>query len=178
MHYLKDLVGKTVLDGARKEIAVADGLNITLIDYRVYLRLKGETLEQIRGRTEEFILLNEVDEIGTEITLYKELKKLKKTIKETDIDTKESYRLNRLIGMDVISFDDIKIGTVKDIVLSEEGRKPFYTVEGPRIEKIRGKREEVLPLIEADHIQDSIKIDLAYDTLARKIREGLRRGPW
>ncbi|MFH1722141.1 MAG: PRC-barrel domain-containing protein [Candidatus Altiarchaeota archaeon] len=178
MHFLKDLIGKNVKDGAKKDIALVDGLNITLIDYKVYLRMTGGEIKEIRGREEEFLAMEEVNEIGDEITLYKDLKNLISTIKKLEIEKKDSYRISQLIGMDVIDFDDKHIGTINNVGISEEGRKPYYIVEGPKIEKIRGNKEETLPFIEVDSIQNSVKIDLPYDTLSKKIRERSTRGPW
>ncbi len=179
MHSLADLVGKPVVDGSGKEIAIVDGLNITLVDYRIYLRITGPAMENIRGRREEFVPLAEVNDIGEDaITLYKDAPGIAKTIRGLDMENRDSYRLRELIGMPVVDFDDKTIGTVKNVGVSEEGRKPYYVIAGERIEKIRGRDEELLPFIEVDSIQDTVKIDLSYDTLSRKIKERSIRGPW
>lgn len=178
MHFLADLAGKQVMDGSGKPIATVDGLNITLVDYRIYLRISGPAMENIRGRREEFIPLAEVNEIGDAITLYKDFPNIAKTIGGLDMEQRDSYRLNELVGMPVVDFDDKTIGAIKDVGISEEGRKPYYVISGERIKKIRGRDEERLPFIEVDSVQDSVKIDLSYDTLARKIKERSTRGPW
>lgn len=171
MHLLGELMGKKVMDGASKDIAVADGLNITLPHFYVYLRVKGGDLAKIRGRVNEFIQVSEIDVIDEDIHLYKDLSTLTHLIRNTDMEAEEAYRAKELTGLDVISTDNVKIGVVSNIGLSKERRKLFFLVEGPRIEKIRGNKHESLKLDEVVKIRSYIKIRLSYDDYVNEVKK-------
>ncbi|MFH1788581.1 MAG: PRC-barrel domain-containing protein [Candidatus Altiarchaeota archaeon] len=171
MHLLNELVGKRIIDGADNEIAVAEGLNITLPHFYVYLRAKGGELANIRGRLNEFIQVNEIDVIDEDIHLYKDLKALTHLIRSVDMESEEAYRVRELIGLDVISSDDMKIGTVSDIGLSKERRKLFFIVSGQRVEEIRGNPTERVKLDEVIKIRNYVKIGIPFSEYVYSIKK-------
>ena len=171
MHLIGELTGKKIIDGAGKEIAVADGLNITLPHYYVYLRVKGGELAKIRGRVNEFIQVNEIDVIDKDVHLYKDLKTLIHLIRSIDMESEEAYRAKELIGLDVVSADDVKIGVVSDIGLSKERRKLFFIVGGERVQKIRGNQTERVKLDEVIKIRNYVKISQPFNEYVYEVKK-------
>lgn len=171
MHLFDELVGKKIVDGADRSIAVAEGLNITLPHFYVYLRAKGGKLSKVRGRMNEFIPVNEIDVIDEDIHLYKDLKTLIHLIRSVDMESEEAYRARELIGLDVISSDDVKIGTVSDIGLSKERRKLFFIVTGPRVEGIRGNSSERVKLDEVFKIRNYVKIGVPFNEYVYSVKK-------
>ncbi|MBU0763002.1 MAG: hypothetical protein KKD39_08250 [Candidatus Altiarchaeota archaeon] len=107
---VNSLIGKTVVDGSGLGIAFVDGFNVTLPDNRVYLRLAGEKLLSIRGRKTEFIPVSEIDLIEENIKLFRDFTSISETVKSVNMESMETYLIKELLGKELLSLDDLKVG--------------------------------------------------------------------
>jgi sporulation protein YlmC with PRC-barrel domain len=168
---LGDILRKKVVEAGGRELGVADGMRITISDYQGYLRVRGDPMLDCRGHIEEYIPLNEVDRIDDKVHLLKTKKELCEIIKDFDIESMETHNASNLLGMRVVDSLNKEIGNLTDIIIMPDEWKLYYIIKGPEVEKIRGHKKELLPLFEIDKITSSIKIDLTYEDLAKKIIE-------
>ena len=171
MYSFRELIGKKVFSGANEEVGVVEGLNITLPEHHVYLEIGGMKMLEIRGQYHEFIPIKDVEKFNGGVFLYKNFSSLGEMIKKVHMESNESYNAETLIGMGVISSDNKEVGTIADIIISNERMKPFYVLEGPKIEGIRGSRRELLPFLTVESIRFFVKIDVSFDYLAQRLKQ-------
>ncbi|GEM_PF-1775382 len=171
MSNLQDFVEKKLIDGAGKEIGTVQGLNVTLPDYRIYLRVMGGKIREVRGRMLEFIPVSEIDSIGEEITLYNDFRSLKSYVKDINMENEESHKLMDLIGLEVKTSDEQILGKVIEIEFNKIDKKLFLIVAGGKAEHIWVKGRLKLPFQEIIEINEYLKTELEYPTLKKRIEE-------
>lgn len=170
MKYLSEIIGKKVYDVNNSMMGVAEDFEISLSEDKVFLRVKGDRLKDIRGRKLEFLPIREIDYVKDGVYLYKTMQDLKEIVEKIYISTAPSYNCGDLIGRYVTSNDE-KIGRVADFGIDTPANEVVMLVEGQKIEEIRGEKREKIPVIEIIQITNNIRLQYDFDTLSKRIKE-------
>lgn len=172
MKSVKDLQGKDVLDGAREKIGVAVGVDIDLPDYDIFLRVEGEKMKSVRGRSTEFLPIKEIDYVQDDVVrLYKDLEALTATIADLNLSEEVTYRGSELMGKQVTTSDAEDFGVIEDVLLSEDFNEGFFAVAGPKVEEIRGNVTEVMSMLQFIDVEKTVHLIHDYDTISVRVRE-------
>lgn len=169
MNLVSKMIGQRVVDVSGQELGVFDGLILVLPRRILYMTIKGDKMLTIRGNISELIPANEIEVIAESIHLLKTLEDLKASIQIREISSDDVVRVNGLMGMSVQSSDEITVGNITNIALSEERMELYIILEGSNIMKIRGHFKEAISLREIDTIANNVTIDIPYNKLVEEI---------
>ncbi|MBD3388828.1 MAG: hypothetical protein GF416_07150 [Candidatus Altiarchaeales archaeon] len=174
MKYLSEIAGKKVCDVNGVDVGEAEDLEISLSEDDIFLRVKGEAMKELRGRKTEFIPIREIDYVKDRVYLYKRLKELKGIVEEVFMSNTPSYKCMDLIGR-LVTSDNEKVGKVVDFGVDKQANEVMMLIEGLKVEDVRGKKKEKIPVFEISEITSNIRLQHDFETLSKRIVEKRRR---
>ncbi|MBU0762969.1 MAG: hypothetical protein KKD39_08075 [Candidatus Altiarchaeota archaeon] len=158
-----------MVDVSGRELGIFDGLILVLPNRNLYMTIRGDKMLPIHGNVSELIPANEIEVITEYIHLLKTFEGLTAAIKIRDISSSDVIRLNGLIGLSVKSSDELTVGIITNIALSEERMELYLILEGKNIKKMRGNDKEAISLKEIETIGNNVKIDIPYTKLVEEV---------
>ena len=170
LKHLSDVMDKKVYDVNKKELGVAKDFEVSLSDSQVYLRVEGEPLKDLRNHMVEFFPMNEIDDMGESITMYKTLEELRDSVEHISMSNTPSYKATDLLGMHVTS-ETRMLGKVVDFSVDKQANMIKIVVEGDVIREVKGEDREAIPVDEIREISEKVVIQHDLDTLIKRLRE-------